>query len=142
MPDNTNNNQGWTPSPWTPNDWSPNPNNPYFNPPPLPPMNFNYGGGNYNPPPERGPGSGGGGYRPPPDGPGVKRQDAGIVGTPGGTPEGANRGEVISQQTGPNFGANNTTMPGMFSPTGVGNQSPLPQPRQILYDKLYRTLGG
>lgn len=134
MPDNTNN-QGWAPGNWTPSNWRPNLA-------PMPQMNYSQpgGGGNYMPP-QRGPGSGGGG---PIDYNGVEQRpnNAGIVGTPGGPPEGANRGEPIPPQFGPNLGANNTTMPGMFSPTGVGNGPMLPQPRQILYDKLYGTLAN
>lgn len=141
MPNNTNN-QGWTPSPWTPSYDSP-----YFNPQPLPPMNYGRPRGNQGPIPVRGPGSGGGGiggYKPPVEGPPVDKHTAGIVGTPGGTPEGANRGEAIPPQFGPNLGANNVTMPGMFSPTGLGNPNAMPMslPRQILNDKLYQTLGG
>lgn len=137
MPDNTNN-QGWAPGNWTPGNWRPNLA-------PMPQMNYTQpGGGNFMPP-QRGPGSGGGGiggYKPPVEGPPVDRHTAGIVGTAGGTPEGANRGEALPPQFGPNLGANNTTMPGMFSPTGVGNGPMLPQPRQILYDKLYGTLAN
>jgi len=142
MPDNNTPSQGWTPGNWTPGGWTPGTDNPYFNPQPLPPMTQPQPG-NSGPAPVRGPGSGGGGYIDIRGGR-VRPNTAGIVGTPGGTPEGANRGEAIPPQFGPNLGSNNVTMPGMFSPTGLGNPNAMPMslPRQILNDKLYKTLGG
>ena len=145
MPNNSNNRSGWTPGNWTPGGWAPGGWQPSAGvrnatAPVNAPGGGNAGGGYYNPSPR--PGSGGGAPIIRDPGNGVRPHSAGIVGTAGGATEGINRGEMLPPQQAPNLGANNTTMPGMFSPTNVGNPNPLPSTRQILYDKLYRTLGG
>lgn len=114
--------EGWRPTPFDPNQYRTGKYAQYFVPSPLPQMNTgNRGGGlPYNP------GGGGGGVVEPPI---------------GGRPYDPSIG-LMRPHSGPDLGSTNVTMPGMFSPTGVGMPDLLPKsPRAILWDKLYGTMG-
>lgn len=122
MPNNINTQTPWQPSGWTPTrtfSWAPQPSNSG-----LPPVN------------QPGPGV--------PGVPGVPGNPGGPGAPPigiGGSPIDPGMG-YVRPHSGPDLGSTNVTMPGMFSPTGVGMPDLLPKsPRAILWDKLYGTMG-
>jgi hypothetical protein len=130
MPNNPNNSSGWQPTQWSPNGWQPSPVGFAGNAQPSTLPNT----GQTQPP---------AGTLPPGSAtqpsPNMGNTDAGLVGTPGGPPAGLAPGSVLPPTIAPNLGANNTTMPGMFSPTGIGQPGLFTNPRAILNDQLSKT---